>query len=165
MLSKSLIQFSADVWGYVPSLQFGLRPNRGRGNGSNGNLLQNLCQHVTALPGLLQSVPVTPQQSAVNPHLCQRFPDSHSLVWLSLLWGHCFFLLGHHVHNILLFPPNICFPGGSQSFCQIPMLGNLLCVLEYCKGKFILVINSSTKIQAQFIAVVLKWNKINQRAQ
>ena len=32
MLSKSLIQFSADEWGCVPSLYFGLRPNYGRGN-------------------------------------------------------------------------------------------------------------------------------------
>ena len=36
MFSKSLIQFSADGWGCVPSLQFGLRPNYGR---SNGDLL------------------------------------------------------------------------------------------------------------------------------
>ena len=32
MLSKSLIQFSVDGWGYVPSLMFDLRPNYGRGN-------------------------------------------------------------------------------------------------------------------------------------
>ena len=29
MLSKSLIQFSVDGWGYVPSLLFDLRPNYG----------------------------------------------------------------------------------------------------------------------------------------
>ena len=34
-----------------------------------------------------------------------------------------------------------------------------MCILEYYKGKFILIINSSTKIQAYFITVVLKWNK------
>ena len=32
MLSKSLIQFSVDGWGCVPSLLFGLRTNYGRGN-------------------------------------------------------------------------------------------------------------------------------------
>ena len=53
MFSKSLIQFSAHGWGCVPSLKFGMRPNYGRSNGDNGNLLQkDLCQHA-GLPGLL----------------------------------------------------------------------------------------------------------------
>ena len=44
MLSKSLIQFSVDGWGCVPSLLFGMRPNYGRGNEGNGDLLQkDLC--------------------------------------------------------------------------------------------------------------------------
>ena len=33
MLNKSLIQFFADDWGYVPSLLFAVRPNYGRSNG------------------------------------------------------------------------------------------------------------------------------------
>ena len=45
MLSKSLIPFSVDGWGCVPPHSFGLRPNYGRGNGSNRDLLQKgLCQ-------------------------------------------------------------------------------------------------------------------------
>ena len=39
MLSKSLIQFSVDGQGCVPSLLFDLRPNNGGGNEENGNLL------------------------------------------------------------------------------------------------------------------------------
>ena len=39
MLSKSLIQFSVDGQDCVPSL-FGLRPNYGRDNGGNGDLLK-----------------------------------------------------------------------------------------------------------------------------
>ena len=35
MLSKSLIQFSVDGWGCVPSLLFDLRPNYGGGNEDN----------------------------------------------------------------------------------------------------------------------------------
>ena len=35
MLSKSLIQFSIEVWGCVPSLLFDLRPNYGGGNEDN----------------------------------------------------------------------------------------------------------------------------------
>ena len=46
MISKSLIQFSVDGWGCVPSLLFDLRPNYGRGNGSNMQPpLKGLCQN------------------------------------------------------------------------------------------------------------------------
>ena len=40
MVSKSLIQFSVDGQGCVPSLLFDLRPNYGGGNEDNGDLLQ-----------------------------------------------------------------------------------------------------------------------------
>ena len=40
MLSTSLIQFSVDGQGCVPSLLFDLRPNYGGGNEDNGELLQ-----------------------------------------------------------------------------------------------------------------------------
>ena len=42
MFNKSLIQFSVDGWGYVPSLLFDLRPNYGGGNEDNGDLLQKV---------------------------------------------------------------------------------------------------------------------------
>ena len=46
MLSTSLIQFSVEGWGYVPSLLFDLKPNYGGGSEDNGNLLQNVpCTH------------------------------------------------------------------------------------------------------------------------
>ena len=46
MLSKSLIQFSVEGWGCVPSLLFDLRPNYGGGNEDNGDLLQKVpCRH------------------------------------------------------------------------------------------------------------------------
>ena len=41
-LSKSLIQFSVDGRGCVPSLLFDLRPNYGGGNEDNGDLLQKV---------------------------------------------------------------------------------------------------------------------------
>ena len=40
MLSKSLIQFSVDGQGCVPSLLFDLKPDYGGGNQDNGDLLQ-----------------------------------------------------------------------------------------------------------------------------
>ena len=43
---KSLIQFSVDGRGCLPSQLFGLRPNCGGGNEENGNLLQKIrCMH------------------------------------------------------------------------------------------------------------------------
>ena len=46
ILSKSLIQFSIDGQGCVPSLLFDLRPNYGGGNEDNGDLLQKVpCTH------------------------------------------------------------------------------------------------------------------------
>ena len=43
MLSKSLIQFFVDGWGWVPSLLFDLRPNYGGGNEDKGDLLKRSC--------------------------------------------------------------------------------------------------------------------------
>ena len=46
MLSKSLIQFSVNGQGCVPSLSFDLRPNYGGDNEDNCDLLQNVpCTH------------------------------------------------------------------------------------------------------------------------
>ena len=49
MLSKSLIQFSVEGQGSVPSLLFDLRPNYGGSNEDNGDLLQKApCVHCCA---------------------------------------------------------------------------------------------------------------------
>ena len=46
MFSKSLIQFSIEGQGCVPSLLFDLRPNYGGGNEDNSDLLQKVpCRH------------------------------------------------------------------------------------------------------------------------
>ena len=39
ILNKSLIQFSVEGQGYVPSFLFDVRPNYGGGNEDNGDLL------------------------------------------------------------------------------------------------------------------------------
>ena len=88
MLSKSLIQFFVGGWGCVPSLLFDLRPNYCGGNEGN----------VTSFKGpmhaLLHSGPLTLQQATADPRLRQRLLDTLGQVWVSLLWGHCSFLLG-----------------------------------------------------------------------
>ena len=65
IVSKSLIQYSADGWGCVPSLLFGLRPICGRSNPST-----------PLLPRLLYSMPLT-----IDPCLSWRLPDNP---WVSL---------------------------------------------------------------------------------
>ena len=90
MLSKSLIQFSVDRLGCVPSLLFDLS------NEDNGNLLQKVpCMHC------LHSVPPTLLEAIANPCLCQRLLDTHRQVWASLLWGHCSFLLCPGEYKVL----------------------------------------------------------------
>ena len=44
---------------------------------------------------LLHSVTPTLQQATADPHLRQRLLGTHGQVWVSLLWGHCSFLLVH----------------------------------------------------------------------
>ena len=149
ILKKFLIQFSVEGQGCIPSLLFDLRPNYGGGNEESGDLLQKVpcmlcltqcpqtcCRHCQRL-------------ATADPRLCQRLLNTHPQVWVTLLWGHCSFLLGPGVYKVLfmlskcVFPHTLCnfcnqipltskvkFPGTSQSLCQIPSLGNLLWVLE-----------------------------------
>ena len=46
------------------------------------------------MQAMLHSVPPALQQATADPHLHQRLLDTHGQVWVSLLWGHCSFLLG-----------------------------------------------------------------------
>ena len=46
----------------------------------------------------------TLKQATTNPRLCWRVLDTHRQVWVSLLWGHCSFLLGPGSHKVLFVP-------------------------------------------------------------
>ena len=59
---------------------------------------------------LLHSVPPTLHQATANPCLHWRHLDTHRQVWVSLLWGHCSFLLGPGVHKVLFVPSKSLFP-------------------------------------------------------
>ena len=59
---------------------------------------------------LLFSVPPMLQQATTDPCLCQRLLDLYGQVWVSLLWGHCSFLLGPGVHKVLFVPSKSLFP-------------------------------------------------------
>ena len=67
----------------VSFLLFDLKPNYGGGNEDNGDLLQTV--PCTAVPPNLE-------QATANPRLCWRLLDTHGQVWVSLLWGHKFYL-------------------------------------------------------------------------
>ena len=97
MLSKSFIQVFIDEWACVLSLWFGLRSNYGRGHDGDGHLFQRTCSCTAVF-----SAP-DPQQATVDPPLCRRHLDTHRQIWLSLLWGHCSFLLAPG-----LCPPRVC---------------------------------------------------------
>ena len=72
---------------------------------------------------LLHSVPLTLQQATADPRLCQRLLDTHGQVWVSLLCGHCSFLLGSGAHKVLFVPFKSLFPKSLPrvlcKFCQL----------------------------------------------
>ena len=68
---------------------------------------------------LLPSVFPTLEQATTDPHLQWRPLDTHGHVWVSLLWGHCLFLLGPGALNILFVPsksllPQSCVSSGAS---------------------------------------------------
>ena len=83
-----------------------LGPNYGGGNNNNGNLLQKVpCTHCyTQCPQSCSRL----QQATSDPHLHQRHSQANLV---SLLWGHCSFLLGPGVHKVLFVPfKSLIFP-------------------------------------------------------
>ena len=96
MLNKSLIQFSVDGQGCVPSLLFDLRPNYGGGSKDNGDLLQKFpCVHCcTQCPQPCSRPPLT-QASARHSwtswaSLGQSFtPSNHPSLNLSFYLSVC----------------------------------------------------------------------------
>ena len=51
-----------------------------------------------------------PAAGHTNPDLCQGLLDTHGQVSVSLLWGHCSFLLGLGAHKVLFVPSKSLFP-------------------------------------------------------
>ena len=66
-------------------------------------------------------MPPTLQQATPDPRLHRRLLDTHRQVWVSLLWGHCSFLLGPGAQKVLFVPSKSLFPqycvtsGGSMA--------------------------------------------------
>ena len=69
---------------------------------------------------VLQSVLPTLQQATVNPHIRWKLLDTHGQVWVSLLWGHCSFVLG---------------PGAQGSVCALQeSVSPILCKFWWLYG-------------------------------
>ena len=125
MLSKSLIQFSVDGQGCVPSLLFDLRPTMVEKMKIMTSFKRS-CACTAAL-----RVP-NPAPGHRRPRLRQRLLDTHGQVWLSLLWGHGSFLLGPGVHKVSFVPakslfPQSCVSSGGSQFSSVTQLCPTLC--------------------------------------
>ena len=59
---------------------------------------------------LLHSVPPTLYQTTTDSCLCQTLLDNHGQLWVSLLWGHCSFLLSPGAHKNLFVPSKRLYP-------------------------------------------------------
>ena len=125
MLNKSLIQFSVDVWGCIPHLLFDLRPTMVDVMRIMATSFQRSQARTAAL-----SAP-SPAAGHCQPTPLQRLLDTHRQVWVTLLRGHCTFLLGPGAHKVLFVPSKSLFPqscvssGGSmvtssKRACAIP---------------------------------------------
>ena len=79
------------------------------------------------MQALLYSVPPRLQQAMADPCLHWTLLDTPGQVWVSLLWGHCSFLLGPDAHKVLFVPSKSLFPVLCK-FCQLygGVNGNLL---------------------------------------
>ena len=65
---------------------------------------------------LLYAVLPTLQHATADPRLCQRLLDTPRQVWVSLLWGHCSFLLGPGVYKVLFVSSKSLFPQSCVSY-------------------------------------------------
>ena len=66
-----------------------------------------------------------------QPCLCQRLPDTHRQVWVSLLWGHCSFLLLEGNEGQVWCWHSLCVVSGvCSTFCLRHRQENARCQLD-----------------------------------
>ena len=105
MLSKSLIQFSVNGQGCVPSLSFDLRPNYGGDNEDNGDLLQKVpCMYCyTQYPSPCSRPPPTHTSTGDSYTLIGKSGSVSCGVTAPFCWG-------LSVHKVLFVPSKSLFP-------------------------------------------------------
>ena len=106
MLSKSLIQFSADGQGCVPSLLFDLRSNHGVVSEDNGDLFQNVpCKHCyTQCPWPCSRAPLTHASARDSWTLTGKSASASYGVTSPFSWVLV-------CTRSSLCPPRVCLPG------------------------------------------------------
>ena len=104
MLNNSLIQFSIEGWGCIPSLHLTW--------GQTMVEVMKIMWPPSKGPRytLLHSVSPTLYQATADPRLRQRLLDTHGQVWVSLLRGHCSFSWVLVCTRFCLYPPRVSFP-------------------------------------------------------
>ena len=73
-----------------------------------------------------------PAAATTDPCLHQRLLDTHGQVWISFLWGHCSFLLGHGTHKVLFVPSKSLFPSGGSVVGLMATSFKNLCHTQVC---------------------------------
>ena len=90
-------------WGHEESETTERVSNYGGGSEDNSNLQKVPCRHYD-----IQCSCQPCSRPPSTPHL--RLLGTHREVWISLLWGHCSFLLGPGTHKVLFAPFQSLFP-------------------------------------------------------
>ena len=105
ILSKSLNQFSVDGQGCFPPCCLIW----------SQTMVEVMKIKATSFRRSHALVP-QPAAATVDPCLCRRLLDTQRQVWVSLLGGHCSFLLGPGAHKVLFVPSKSLFPHSWLSF-------------------------------------------------
>ena len=109
-LEKELATYSSTLAWKIPWME---EPDRLQGVAKSRTRMNDFtslyCGGDNEDNGDLHSVSPTLQQATTNPHLHWRLLDTPRQVWVSLLWGHCSFLLGPGAHKILFCPSRFYF--------------------------------------------------------
>ena len=98
MISKSLIQFSVNLQGCVPSLLFDLRPNYGGSNEDNALLQKVPCTHCTQCPQPCSTPLPTHTSTLTGKSGSVSYGVTAPFSWVLVHTRFC------------LCPPRVCFP-------------------------------------------------------
>ena len=127
MLNKSLIQFSVNGWGCVPSLFLAW------GQTMVGVMKVMMISFKTACVCIVVFSAFDLAAGHCQPTPRQRLLHTHRQGWLSLLWGHWSFFLAPSAHRILFVPSKSLFPqycGSSVIKSHWPPKSNPLGILS-----------------------------------
>ena len=104
------------------------------------------------MQALQHSVPPTLQHSTSHPSFHGRLLDTQGQVWVSLLWGHCSFLLGPGAHKALFVPSMSLFP----QFCVISGSSMVELMATSSKRAYAILKNAALRVPAPFSWILVR---------